>query len=223
MADREGPPAFVSSTPARAERSSGLRRCVLISSSPSEARTIALGSVVRIGIRPSRSWFPEVVTQSRNQERVRVGRGHRSIPLARCATSKVSEFASVQLLSGGEQSMRPKELGVVLFAFSGFYLLYEGALLVTDFLIRLLVAGENRGLFDQYPFGIFFAALPIFGTLYAGVGCIVWRNPLSARFFRESQASGEVPASTSMVAFEDWRAFWVGLVGWCLLYWRSGT
>lgn len=109
--------------------------------------------------------------------------------------------------------MRPKELGVVLFTFSGFYLLYEGALLVTDFLIRLLVAGENRGLFDQYPFGIFFAALPIFGTLYAGVGCIVWRNPLSARFFRESQASGEVPASTSMVAFEDWRAFWVGLVG----------
>lgn len=109
--------------------------------------------------------------------------------------------------------MRPRELGVVLFTFSGLYLVYQGVLALTDVLPRVITVLESRGLFDQYPFGILFASVAVLASLAAGVVCIALRNRLSDRFFGDIGASGEAPAPAPTFVPEDWRAFWVGLIG----------
>jgi len=103
--------------------------------------------------------------------------------------------------------MRPRELGVVLFTFFGLFLVYQGIVFFTGFAGRLV---ESRGLFDPYPWSLPFAALPALLGVGPGVICIVFRNRLSDRFFGDIDPSRAGPAPD---APEDWRAFWVGLIG----------
>jgi len=107
--------------------------------------------------------------------------------------------------------MRPRELGVVRFTFFGLYLVFEGVLFSTEVVTRVVEAEESRGLFDPHQWWLLFAFSPAALGLNAGVICIVCRKLLSDRLFGDlDERLREAP---SPIASEDWRAFWVGLLG----------